>query len=364
MMTSLKVSEIFDLTQKTNSSKLTKAFVNQNSGDIPVYGASADPKQVGYGYIKDNLDSIKYFEDCLTWNIDGSMCVVHKRVGRFSLSEKVIPLIMFEKWQGKLSEDFLKVAIESEAKSCGFGFGHKAGKTKLGEIEVQVPTLEDGNFNVDAQEKLVHKHVKINNLQSELKQSYEFVSFSLVQLDDEYEKKQITLNTELNDKPLFQLEIGKRVLKKDVLSNGIPLFSANVFKPFGYIEKTNLVDFSRPSIIWGIDGIFDWNYIDAGIVFATTDHCGRLTVIEPTLNPKYIWYQLRLTASQYGFNRVFRSSLKNLEEYVSIEIPVTKSGKYDLEAQNEIEKRYEAVNRIKDSLCDILQQGALSNVAL
>ena len=61
----------------------------------------------------------------------------------------------------------------------------------------------------------------------------------------------------LSDENIFDVSIGDRVLSSDVIENGsYPVYSANVFKPFGRIDKLNLDDFSRPSIIWGrrLDG--------------------------------------------------------------------------------------------------------------
>lgn len=43
-------------------------------------------KKVGYGYVKDNLKEIKYFQNCLTWNSTGSIGKVHYRLVKFSLS--------------------------------------------------------------------------------------------------------------------------------------------------------------------------------------------------------------------------------------------------------------------------------------
>jgi len=62
----ITIGEIFDLSIGTNSSKLTKSFVDRHQGDIPVYGASQDENSVNYGFIQDNLSGVKYFENCLT----------------------------------------------------------------------------------------------------------------------------------------------------------------------------------------------------------------------------------------------------------------------------------------------------------
>lgn len=80
----------------------------------------------------------------------------------------------------------------------------------------------------------------------------------------------------LGDLELFDLSIGNRVLRKEHVDDGIPVYSANVRRPFGCIAESNLTDFSAFSLIWGIDGVFDWNLIPAGQPFATTDHSGRL----------------------------------------------------------------------------------------
>ena len=67
----VKIEDIFDLSIKTNSSKFTKNFINKHKGKIPVYSASKFPETVDYGYVKDHLKNILYFENCLTWNIAG-----------------------------------------------------------------------------------------------------------------------------------------------------------------------------------------------------------------------------------------------------------------------------------------------------
>jgi hypothetical protein len=76
----------------------------------------------------------------------------------------------------------------------------------------------------------------------------------------------------------FELSTGKRVLKEDINNNGIgvPVYSANVFEPFGSIDKELISDFSVSSVLWGIDG--DWlvNYVSENEPFYPTDYCGVL----------------------------------------------------------------------------------------
>lgn len=163
----MTIDEIFDLSQMTNSSKFTKDFINKNKGKIPVYSASKDYESVDYGYVKDNLDGIKYFENCLTWNIDGSIGTAHYRVGRFSLSEKVIPLV-FRQLE-LFDVEFIKYEIEKEFSKYSFGYNNKAGKGKIKDIIINVPVYEDGKINIEAQKLIAEKNKKIIELQESLK---------------------------------------------------------------------------------------------------------------------------------------------------------------------------------------------------
>lgn len=156
-----KIKDLFDLNTKTNNSKFTKSFIDKNKGTIPVYSASKFPDTVDYGFVKNNLQGIKYFENCLTWNIDGSIGKVHYRSGRFSLSEKVIPLIVKDEYKDTLDLLFLKHTIELEFSKHSFGFSNKAGKGKIQEIEIAMPINKNGTFNLDLQKQIADKFEKI-----------------------------------------------------------------------------------------------------------------------------------------------------------------------------------------------------------
>lgn len=162
----IELNEVIDFSIGTNRSWFTKSFVNDNKGDIPVYSASKDPK-VKYGYIMDNMDNVKYFENCLTWNIDGSIGKVHYRKGKFSLSEKVIPLIIKNEYKENLDLFYLKYSIEKEAVKYGFVFSNKAGKSKIKVMRIPIPVSE-GKFDLEKQHEIAKKHIKIEKIKKEL----------------------------------------------------------------------------------------------------------------------------------------------------------------------------------------------------
>lgn len=185
--------------------------------------------------------------------------------------------------------------------------------------------------------------------------SFETIQKELKQFEKVGKVTYKTKTVQLKDSSLFKMEIGERVLKKDLVKEGVPVYSANVNSSFGFIKKSNLSDFSKPSLLWGIDGIFDWGYVEETLKFASTDHCGRLTVLHKKLNPKYIYYTLKGTKERYGFDRTYRASLANMKEIVSVDVPVDDDGEFDVNAQKEIADRYEKFEKLKESLVEQLQ---------
>lgn len=124
----------------------------------------------------------------------------------------------------------------------------------------------------------------------------------------------------LNDKEKFSLSIGKRVLSTDVSDDApYPVYSANVKEPFGRIDKLLDIDFSKDSILWGIDG--DWlvSYMPKENPFYPTDHCGVLQIFDEAIEPYYVALALEIVGNEYGFSRSYRASTERL---ASVQIPI------------------------------------------
>ncbi len=83
------------------------------------------------------------------------------------------------------------------------------------------------------------------------------------------DKKKVSLS----DKALFTLSLGKRLLKKDFITakGDIPVYSANVFEPFVYTDKSNITDFSKAYVLWGIDGEFSFNVMERVIALLASN---------------------------------------------------------------------------------------------
>lgn len=118
----------------------------------------------------------------------------------------------------------------------------------------------------------------------------------------------------LSDTEKFSVAIGKRVLDKDLVSDGsIPVYSANVAAPFGFIDKLLITDFSAPSVLWGIDGDWMTSYLPSDMLFYPTDHCGVLRCKTSEVNPRYLAHLLEVEGGKMGFSRSYRSSIDRVQ---------------------------------------------------
>lgn len=145
---------------------------------------------------------------------------------------------------------------------------------------------------------------------------------------------------------LFNLSIGERVLKKELASGlgEVPVFSSNVTEPFGKVVHTTFKSYDEPTIIWGIDGNFDFALKAEGYEFSITDHCGALRFTSDLISPEYLLYALRHRAVVESFNRSFRASLTNMRAF-KIEIPINESGKFDFAEQKRLAVQYAKIDK-------------------
>lgn len=109
---------------------------------------------------------------------------------------------------------------------------------------------------------------------------------------------------------LFDIFIGKRVLKSQITSDtsATPVYSANVLSPFGYTHNRLIEDFSRASVLWGIDGDWMVNLIPANAPFYPTDHCGVVRVkAGADIHPRYLAMALEQEGRRVRFSRSNRA---------------------------------------------------------
>lgn len=153
----------------------------------------------------------------------------------------------------------------------------------------------------------------------------------------------------LSDSTKFKLSIGDRVLKNELKEDGlIPVISANVNEIFGKVDKEMIDDYSSPYILWGIDGDWMVNYLDTGIKFYPTDHCGYIQIIDNNINPIYFAKVLEIEGNKQRFSRSNRASIDRVSSLI-IRLP-------DINIQNNIAKQIQDLVKKINSLENLLSE--------
>ena len=342
-MAQSKVFAISDLfAPARGKSVYTRAYADAHSGPYPVYSASLAAPLC-------HVDSFDHEGTFLTWTTNGYGGRVQIISGKFSING--YRGIFFPKTTPVPDLNYLKHILEPVLIDLAVGrvvLGLKNEYTKVApevaaNAVISLPTTKAGRIDLKKIDKAALKLKRVEKLQKGL----EKIRDEILEAEISVHSSHLFTTLSLGDESYFSLKIGERVLKKDALEKGIPVYSANVTAPFAYVAESNLSDFGADSILWGIDGNFDWNRIKMSVKFASTDHCGRMQLKSKLLDPEFVYYYLQSTRHDYGFDRVFRANLENVRKLVTIKVPIKKNGDFDLDAQKKIAKRYRDIGLLK-----------------
>lgn len=207
---------------------------------------------------------------------------------------------------------------------CSIGFKEieALAQGQSGQVELSLGII--GNIKIplppkDLQAKIVSEIEKIEKLEDELKNKIKEDKERILNLFSQVESKANKM-LRLSDDGVFEVSIGQRVLKNEFVENGkIPVYSANVIEPFGRINKLLIKNFSKPSVLWGIDGDWMVNYIPKDYPFYPTDHCGVLRVKDNSVDEKYLAFILEKEGKESEFSRTKRASIDRVQ---GLKIPV------------------------------------------
>lgn len=206
--------------------------------------------------------------------------------------------------------------------AIGFKNIEKMASGQSGQIELAATTIADIKIPlppIDEQKKIVDKIGAVEVLEAGLISNLNDLKRQQDKLFAELSAKSESF-VSLADSEKFDISIGKRVLKSELIPGGsVPVYSANVHQVFGKTNQRLLNDFSVPSVIWGIDGDWMVNYIPENEPFYPTDHCGVLRIKVDDINPRYMARALELAGHKVRFSRSYRASIERIQ---GIRIPL------------------------------------------
>ena len=135
-----------------------------------------------FGWVSEESKWKKY-EDVLTWNKDGSSGYVFYRKEKFVPYEKVKLLKIRDEYSDTLSYDYLKNVIQAKLLQEGFGFNNKCSMDKVLKLSIQIPSLPNGDFDLQAQNQIAEKYTQIDGIKTVIVNELDKVSQIRVELE-------------------------------------------------------------------------------------------------------------------------------------------------------------------------------------
>ncbi len=343
----IKIRVLFDFPE-TNS-KITKKFCNSNKGSIPVYASSRDEKST-LGFIQNNLKGVKYYENCLSWNRNGSVGYVFIRDHKFTTNEDHRALIIKQKYYDKLDKLYLKFEIERQLFLCGFSYLHKCGVDKIKDVQILIPVNNNGAFDLKKQRELAKKYLEIQNLKLELSSVFNSLIKSRVDISSKYETKLVPVTR------IFSPKKGNSTYTKKYIhehKGEYPLYSSQTVN-FGEIGKIDTFDYEKECLSWTTDGVHAGTVFYRNGKFSITTHAGILELrqmYKGKIDFEYSCFILGqvLPSRTLGEGANKRLGIERMSE-IYMEIPINKNGEFNLKRQKEMAQKYYKIDEIKEKL--------------
>ena len=313
-----KLVKIKDICDLGRGRVISKEYLEENTGIYPVYSSQT----VNNGEFG-RINSYDFEGEYVTWTTDGEnagTCFYHNEKFNCTnvcgtLKAKNANILM------PFLSDILNMVTDNYVVKVA---NPKLMNNVMAEIKIPLPPK-------DIQQKIVDECQAIGTEKEKAELEIEKAKENIeTGFKDAFSKANKTFKLSSSDN--FDAFIGRRVLKKEVDTPEatIPIFSANVFDPFGKIDDLFIKDFTQPSVLWGIDGDWMVNYIPANYQFYPTDHCGIIRVKTKEVNPRYLAWALNEAGKERRFSRSHRASTDRIKG-ISIKVP-------DIKIQNELEK--------------------------
>ncbi|WP_291139458.1 restriction endonuclease subunit S [Flavobacterium sp. UBA7663] len=260
--------------------------------------------------------------------------------------------LLLSDFTSKLNKDYLYYILSDKIVQDQFISAASGGTSvdnlnieKVAHTEIPLPPL-------DIQKKIVSEIEVLEAKEQKAKEEIEKGKETIVNLFNQVESK-ADKTVRLSDENIFQVSIGKRVLKNEFVENGkIPVYSANVIEPFGSIDKLLIKDFRKPSVLWGIDGDWMVNHLPKDYPFYPTDHCGVLRVKDNSINEKYLAFILEKEGKAFEFSRTKRASIDRIQGIKIAVPPIAEQQKI----VSEIEKIEAKIKVLETEIAEIPKQ--------
>lgn len=333
---------------------VSKSFVEKHKGGIPVYGSAQLEEPIGH--IEDNLPGLKYFENCLGWNRNGSTGYVFWHKDRFTTTDDHRPMQLKPEFVGKVDLEYAQQAIQKVLLQQ-FSWSDKAGKDKVAKVQFPVPVTLGGNFDIDAQLHLTEINNAVGDLKGKVQGYTRAIAELNVVLNPEFvQSKEVTVDS------LFEIRKGSAKFTRhygDVHKGTYPVYSASNVAPLTHIDS---YEYDGRYLTWATNGFAGYVMILDG-KFSCNGDRGILVPRLETVDLDYVKIMLEpvLRALAKGrkdddggneFTKVYPSMVSS----VSIVMPIRGDGEFDLQAQQDFAEQYANIDSVRNSMISELKR--------
>jgi len=333
---------------------ITKTYVENNIGDIPVYGGRINEEPIGY--VKDNLKNVKYFENTLAWNREGSVGYVFWHKHKFTTNDHHRPIKIKVEFEDSLDKEYLRLELQNTIMAEGFVWSKTASKQKVEKLFIKIPITSKGEFDLVSQKEIIEKYEYVSSLKSKIEEYKKQVEELSVSVTNDYKCKLVKI-------PSILEILGEENLTKAYIENNkgeYPVYSGQLEDDgiFGYINSYKYEDTFLTWVTYGNSGHIKKV---SGKFSIGRNNCG-LKPLQSNIDIDYIMFIAQPIFIENVKGEKQKSLPQSIVKQIEIPIPITPKGDFDLTAQKEIAEKYRKIEQIKKSITAELDK--LANIEI
>lgn len=350
---------------KRGNSEYTKKYCSKHVGEYEVYTGTT----IGsFG----KIDTYDYDTPHLTYTTDGEYAGTVQFIedekynigGHRAILEPINDRLHLKYFHFILESIFQSKTKDGSVPSVTWNI--------LKKLMIPVPVCKNGEYDIEAQKEIAKKYSVLEEKKQTLIEYMNKLENSLIEanLTQNYKHKEYLISE------LFEPERGSAKFTKTFCNQNrgeYPVLSSNTKDSF---FKISTFTYDGNYITWSTDGLAGYIYVTSGR-FSATDHRGILVPKEgvdlKNLDMDYL---------KYVIEPIFRKNIKGRmghngqNEYTSLKlnavkkiaekipIPIDDEERFDLNAQQEIAKKYKKLYEVKEGICQKIERLVSMQISL
>jgi type I restriction enzyme M protein len=325
--------------------RITKTDIRNVHGDIPIYSANVF-NPIGHHH-SSNIKNFNF--DCVIWGIDGDF--------EFNAIKKNTPFVSTDHCgtirilDSKILPEYLMIELERCKHIYGFDRGLRSSLKNMKQVNVDIPVLANGEFDISVQQEIIEKYNVVADLKAKVLHYEQALKELVVTIEEDVAQSKSVLISDIfaTQKGLSKYTKGYGQAHK----GEYPVYSASNIAPLTFIET---FDYDGKYLTWATNGFAGYIKVIDG-KFSINGDRGLLIPKTNKIDIDYIKFVLEpilrgLAKGRKGDNGgdEFTKVYPTMVESVVIPIPIHLNGEPNLDEQQAIAEKYIKIEKIKSLL--------------